>query len=425
MKPYIKLGVIFLAILQIVCGCTSGSLEKETNETTEVNLQHKIVKTSYKGYFQQEIELSTYEPIEGAYLGAYVLANPEIDFDITQFEEAVGKNVAVALRHYKIGDPFPDKWLLECLSKKKAPYIVITPDTMSLPYDRDILEKTAQKFKDTYGIPVFIEFYPGAKEYGDPAKYRSYFQLAKEIFAEYAPNTAFVWSVEMEDIYDSMIYYPGDEYVDWIGISMYFPIYKNNEKYHVDIEEKLSYFYNMYKDTKPMMISKLAISHYSKEDHTFYIEEARDIINQIYSEIPVHYPRIKAINYIDIDNIKVAPQQMGRDNFRVSTESKITNVYKEAINNPYYLEKVEETEKQKGTQWVEMKTPIYIYDDILYILEETILYDWKLNTTNYTQDKIKDCKKIIGGSEYYDLKKVVKTIGYKMNLNKDNIRVYK
>lgn len=417
MKSYIKLGVIFLLIIQGLCGCTNNS-EKEN---IDVNLQHKITKTSYVGYFQKEIELALYEPVRGAYLGAYVLANPEIEFDISQFEEAVGRNVAIGLRHYQIGDPFPDKWLLECLAKKKAPHMVITPSAMGSPYDKEILEETAQKFQNTYGIPVFIEFYPDPKIFRDSVKYISYFQLAKQVFSEYAPNAAFVWRVDLEDVYDSMIYYPGDDYVDWVALSMYFPIYKNKERYEIDINKKLDYFYNMYKDKKPIMISKLAVSHYSKEDHTFYIDEARDIISQIYTQLPAHYPRIKAVNYIDINNIKVAPEGVGSDNFRVSTEPKITQIYKEAIQSPYYLENVEEAKEEKAHQWVKMQTPIYQYKDGLYIGEETIVYDWNVELT----DEIRDQKVILAGSEYYALDQVLKAMDYKYHLNKSILRIYR
>ncbi len=426
MKLYIRLAVIFFSIMQILCGCSSNNiLNKDISNVkdgdVEVSLRHEIIKTSYDGYFQKEIEASKYEPVKGAYLGAYVLANPEIEFDISKFEDAVGKNVAIGIRHYQLGDPFPDKWLLECLAKKKAPHIVVTPKTMASPYDKEALEATALKFKNTYGIPAFIEFYPGPKEFGNPGEYISYFRLAKEIFAQYAPNVAFVWSMDMEDIYDSMIYYPGDDYVDWIGISMYFPIYKNHIKYNADIGEKLDYFYNIYQDKKPMMISKLAVSHYSKEDHTFYINEARDIINHIYANIPARYPRIKAINYIDLDNIKIAPNDTGYDNFMVSTEPKITNMYKEAIKNPHYIDNVEDTKAREVTYWSKMKTPIYERDNNLYVLEETITYDWGIDITG----KMKESKVIIGGSEYYKLDQIAKAAGYKINIGKDSVRIYK
>ena len=421
MKGYIKLGVIFFYIMQILCGCTSSKvLDNNIDESIEVSSKHELIKTSYAGYFQKERQPSKYEPVYGAYLGAYVLANPEIEFDISQFEEAVGRMGAIGIRHYQLGDPFPDKWLLECLAKKKAPHIVVTPGSMSRPYDKEILEATALKFKNTYGIPAFIEFYPSPKDYGNPGEYISYFRLAKEIFAQHAPNVAFIWSVDMEEVYDSMIYYPGDDYVDWVGISMYFPIYKNHKKYSVDIYEKLDYFYSMYQDRKPIMISKLAVSHYSKEDHTFYINEASNIINQIYSSIPDKYPRIKAVNYIDLDNIKIAPDDTGYDNFMVSTEPKITNMYKEAIKNPYYIDDVEDTNNEY-VHMSKMRTPIYKWKNNLYVLEETILYDWGIDIT----DSIKESKEIIGGSEYYKLAQLAKVTGYKININKNSVEIYR
>lgn len=426
MKSYIKRGVIFLFIIQALCGCANNKTNNklnanDINENIDVDLQASVKKMPYTSYVQKEIELATYEPLQGAYLGAYVLANPEIEFDISQFEEAVDKTMAIGLRHYQIGDPFPDKWLLECVANKKAPHMVILPRATGSPYDKESLEETAKKFENTYGVPVFIEFYPNPKDFRDPTKYMAYFRLAKEIFDQYAPNTVFVWSVDLEDVYDAMLYYPGDDYVDWVGISMYFPIYKNKKKYQANLDERLDYFYNMYKDKKPIMISKLAVSHYSKEDHTFYIDEATAILNQIYIQIPHKYPRIKAINYIDINNIKVAPKSAGSDNFRVSTEPKITAAYKNAIKSPHYLEDIQDTKKEKGMQWVQMKTPVYKWENDLYVLEETILYDWAEAIT----DEIKDCETIIGGSKYYALDQVAKIMGYKYSLTKDILRIYK
>ena len=421
MKTYIKLGVIFLSIMQVLCGCT---ISKDPNQEPEeikqesigVSQQDKIIKTPYRGFFQKEMELSAYEPVKGAYLGAYVLANPEIEFDITRFEEAVNKDVALALRHYQIGDPFPDKWLLQCLARKKAPHIVITPADAKSPYDLEVLEETALKLKNPYGIPVFIEFYPNAKGFGDPQEYISYFQQAKEVFADHVPNSVFVWSMDMDDIYDSMVYYPGDDYVDWVGISMYFPIYKDKERFHVDIGETLDYFYHMYQGKKPMMISKLAISHYSNKDHTFYLEEAGEIMEQIYKVIPTQYPRIKGINYIDINNINMAPNNKGNDNFRVSTEPKITKIYKDAIRDPYYLQTVGDSQAGPATQWLKMQTPFYDWNNHLYVLEETIVYDWEIDLTK----EMKEAKKIISGSGYYDLDKLVELMGYRYTV-KDNI----
>lgn len=421
MRKHIKHVVIFLYIIYILGGCTrSNSTGLNRDESISVDIQYQIKKLPYTVYMQKEIEYSSYEPKKGAYLGAYVLANPEIDFDITKFEEAVGKNIAISIRHYRLGQKFPKQWLLLCLAQNKAPYVVIEPDNIKTPYNTNLLQQVAQQFENAYGMPVFLEFYPNPKEFGNPSEYIAYFQLAKEIFSQYVPNAVFVWSVDMEDIYDSILYYPGDDYVDWIGMSMYFPIYKNNEPYVVNVTERLDYFYNMYQNKKPMMISKLAVSHYSKKGHTFYTEEASNLIQYIYSEIAQEYPRIKGINYVDINNIKIAPNDIGNDNFTVSTEPKMTRAYKEAILNPYYLQSVEESEKHKALEWIKMRTPIYEWDNKLYVVEEMLIYDWGFDTIEH----LKDFKEIINGREYYKLDDVAKKMDYKYKLKNDVIRIY-
>ena len=421
MRKHIKHVVIFLCIIYVLGGCrSSNTAGLNQNEEINVDIQYQIKKLPYTVYMQKEIELSSYEPEKGAYLGAYVLSNPEIDFDITNFEEAVGKNMATSIRHYQLGKKFPDQWLLQCLSQSKAPYIVIEPDRVQTPYNVDLLQQVAQQFENTYNMPLFLEFYPNPKEFGNPTEYIAYFQLAKEIFLQYAPNAVFVWSVDMEDLYDSMLYYPGDDYVDWVGMSMYFPIYKNNDPYVINVTERLDYFYNIYQSKKPMMISKLAVSHYSKKGHTFYIEEASNLIQYIYSEIAQNYPRIKGINYVDIDNIKVAPNNIGNDNFTVSTEPKMTRAYKEAILNPHYLQHVEESQKHKTFEWIKMRMPMYECDNKLYVVEEMLKYDWGLNVIEH----LKDCKEVIDGKEYYKLDDLVKKMNYKYKLKNDIIRIY-
>lgn len=420
MRIHMKLGVIFFACVLVLLGCGRRVSSNEDNMATETDLQHRIVETPYIGYLQKEMGLSMYEPIRGTYLGAYVLSNPEIGYDIRKFEEAVDKDVAMELRYYQMGDLFPDKWLLECLANKKSPYIIISPKDLDLLYDKDLLDETAKKFRNTYSIPIFIEFYPGAKELGDAENYIDYFRLAKQAFNKYAPNAVLVWSSNMEDIYDSMIYYPGDEYVDWVGMNMFFPIYKDNERYNVDLDKHLDYFYNMYQDKKPMMISGLAVSHYSNKDHSFYLDEAEEIINKIYSKIPNHYPRIKGVNYIDFDNIRNYPSNVGNDNFRVSTEPKISQIYSDAIKGNDYLDSVEEAKERISYQWIKMRTPIYIYNNDLYILEDTLMYDWEIDVTR----DIREHEVILGGERYYNLDQLVSVLGYKYTINKNILRIY-
>ncbi len=65
--------------------------------------------------------------------------------------------------------------------------------------------------------------------HGDPDLYIEKFQLVHNVMEEYAPNVVMVWCpndvpVELngQTIPD---YYPGDAYVDWVGVNFYVDYY--------------------------------------------------------------------------------------------------------------------------------------------------------------------------------------------------------
>ncbi|MCL2754050.1 MAG: hypothetical protein FWE44_07885, partial [Defluviitaleaceae bacterium] len=57
----------------------------------------------------------------------------------------------------------------------------------------------------------------------DPAEFVAAFRFIAGIMREYAPNVAMVYAVNSVSAIglDWMMFYPGEEYVDWVGISLY------------------------------------------------------------------------------------------------------------------------------------------------------------------------------------------------------------
>jgi len=96
------------------------------------------------------------------------------------------------------------------------------------------IKATAGYLKEL-GIPVFLRF-AGEMNIKDNCKdYNAYieaFRYVSHIMKNNAPNVAMVWSpndISAKDrSYDQ--YYPGDEYVDWIGISTYTSLYFQGKK---------------------------------------------------------------------------------------------------------------------------------------------------------------------------------------------------
>ncbi|WP_058485090.1 glycosyl hydrolase [Defluviitalea phaphyphila] len=392
---------MFTFLCLIITGCSILN-SNENNDIKETILSNKILKsedeykkTDYKLFINIPRELGLYEPVEGCYIGAYILSNPDINFDIDLFEKTTGVSHGIYLRNIKLGSVFPINWILECTSRIKTPNIILQAPSKEYPYQDFLLEKTAKEFGQ-YFIPMFVQFYPNPQQYRDPREYKEFFKKARNIFKKYAPNVAFVWSINLDNTKDSLIYYPGDEAVDWIGINVYDTI--NNSE---DIFEDIDFIYYYFQSKKPIMISQLGISHYSKKGHRYYIDEASDKISYFYNNIKNNYPQIKAINYMDFNNIEAAPEGQGHDNFRITSHKELIDSYKSVLNNEYFIDTIDiQNIYDIKNQWISSYYPIYERNEEFFISKNVLEYEWNekdlfINEENNT---------IIDGNIYYPLK---------------------
>lgn len=166
----------------------------------------------------------------------------------------------------------------------------------------------------------------------------------------FSPNCVGRWGESFER------YYPGDGYVDWIGLSLYhnsnytsrtdtFPSYSfDNQGYGVDafygeglydsdplvMMEPFVRFAE--KHGKPMMISEGGASGYDRKtgrDQTGY---AVDQVNKLYSWVNMRYPQVKALFYFD------AGLSSSRYDYHLAENTAIANAYETAIDqNGGYL----------------------------------------------------------------------------------------
>ena len=95
--------------------------------------------------------------------------------------------------------------------------------------------KATANYLKKLNIPVFLRFAGEMNIKANCGDFNSYikaFRYISIIMKDIAPNVAMVWSpndVSAKDrTYDQ--YYPGDEYVDWIGISTYTQRYFQGKK---------------------------------------------------------------------------------------------------------------------------------------------------------------------------------------------------
>lgn len=171
----------------------------------------------------------------------------------------------------------------------------------------------------TYNRPMFIRFANemNVSPIGDePQSYIDAFRFVADIVHEY-DNFATVWSPNDLGALDRPFsyYYPGDEYVDWVGVSCYMKKYfggnpNTSEKdaiyfmtgdyaWATNAIVPVIEFMAEYGISKPVMLSEcgVAISNQMGEDTTSW---AIPRLKNIYYNLIMEYPQIKLINYFNV-----------------------------------------------------------------------------------------------------------------------------
>lgn len=423
--------VIYSVVAAAIClgGCSEQSeitIQPEKNIVTEMRKTQAIVPkievepTDYRLYmYETDYQLGLYEPQQGCYAGAYVLSNRSLQFDIKQFEEMTQKSHGIYIYNMKLGEVFPLQWVLECISQKKTPHIIVHPPSTDMPYQEFLLERAAREFGQFY-VPIFVQFYPNPHQsFKNPEDYKSFFQKARETFRKYASNAAFVWSVDSDSVYDNKVYYPGDEAVDWVGLNIYEPIYINGLKNEQDVRKPIDFFYHQYQRRKPIMISQLGISHYSKKDHGYYIEEAAEKLNEIYEKLRTDYPRIKAVHYMDFNNIAVAPGEMGSDNFSITEDATLLSTYRSQIGDEHFLDILEVRESGSPNEERFISAfPVYSSSYTFYIDEKVLTYEWGVGAPEKVIESLTADSGI-----YYPLEETAEYYGYIVEIDESNQRI--
>lgn len=283
---------------------------------------------------------TTTTTISGCYIGAFVngLENT------SAFENLMGKNLAVNMWYITWNYSFPSS---ECDSAKNyggVPMITWEPSlstTNTLEaisngnYD-SYLTTFAQAAKNWGGL-IYLRFahemngnwyvwdgYHNGESSG-PAKYIAAWKHIHNIFSSAsATNVKWVWSPNHTSAPDeswnqAVNYYPGDDYVDWIGIDGY----NWGQGDWQTFTQIFSSAYATFESYgKPLMISEFACAtdeSYSKADW----------ITDAFSEIESTYSRIRIFVWFN--------QNKERD-WRVSSSTSASDSFKNAVDDSYFLE---------------------------------------------------------------------------------------
>ncbi len=296
-------------------------------------------------------KLAKFEPEYGAYIGIYSELDPKVGNLFTKNEQLYGKKHAIYLAYTQWGKDFPSMYASRARDAGGALQIAWEPmGGLDEVVDGPYLREWAREAKAA-GIPIFLRYASemnGAwvEWHGDPQKYIQKFRMIHDVFAEEAPNVAMVWSPGDVPANTIDAYYPGDDYVDWVGVSLYVEPYENGDPslppmIATSPVERLSNLYNTYAARKPMMLSETGVPHYSHSANEDFTEWAKLNLQRLYEIMPYKYPRLKAITYFNVDQ----KMDNAKNNYSLSDTMEIQNYYSNLIANPYLLPTVEQGAK--------------------------------------------------------------------------------
>lgn len=290
--------------------------------------------------------LSKFEPQSGMYLGIYAEANAALlsDFAVStsRITEVYGKNHASILYYNNYGiSLFPSAAAARMKAVDGSLQIHMQPHDLDAVSDSEYLRTFAKAAKAS-GIPIFLRF--GGEMNGDwvdwglqPEKYIEKFKLVHDVMAEYAPNVAMVFAPNFFPWDNIEAYYPGDAYVDWVGVSLYTTLDYTSEtkdtKLDVNPIDLLEPIVDAYGTKKPIMIVEGAVSNYSvTEPELDYSDWAINNLRRFYAYIPMVYPEVKGIYYYDAAGVAGE-----RESYSLMAFDQLKDTYKDLITSDYLL----------------------------------------------------------------------------------------
>ena len=367
------LGLYVVMLLLTACGFAVTSHTLPEAEAAEETIEAVAApKTAYTAFIVNEAHtLAKYEPPEGAYLGAYILSNRVVERDIRTFETRAARPHALYVFHMQLGDNFPINWVLSCIASMKTPYVSLAVPHVMTESDWAVLAETADAF-GAFHVPMFLEFAPLDRTQ-NANTYVETFRRARRVFRRRAPYVAFVWSVNSTEVYGSALYYPGHDYVDWVGMSIFLPL-GTAAPFERNVLHSIDYFYYTYQRHKPIMITRLAISHKSARNFAYRTDAAAAEIQRLYNAFAQDYPRIKGVIIMDFDAITRVNGGAIGENFSITSEQSVLNAYNLAISQPHFLSTLDVSTGGETARATYRSPFTAYYSDGRFFVSETLLH---------------------------------------------------
>ena len=222
----------------------------------------------------------------------------------------------------------------------------------------DAVRTTCQNL-NAYNKKIFFRFANemNCSQLGDePDRYVEIFRNVANIAHEY-PNLAVVWSPNDMGALDRPFeyYYPGDEYVDWVGVSCYTEKKFQNSS-NTSESDSIYFMTGDYSWTtnklkplmdfmaknniqKPVMISEGGVARYNETGESYTGWHEPRLENMLWNTI-MKYPQIKMINYFNVHFDAFVGEQ-----FSISDYPESVDIFNKAASSGAYLRSADDSPK--------------------------------------------------------------------------------
>lgn len=294
------------------------------------------------------------------YFGAKNEHEKGVLYGIPVDSEVAGKTTSMELLYIEYGDKNFD-WervvLKRAERENKAIELALNlpnqgTDIRRILNDYSYMDSIVSLLREFPDVKVYLRFAAEFDIWENPADAESFkqvFRKVADIIHYNLNNTAVVFSPNMVSSWnvDIMDYYPGDQYVDWIGSSLYLMKFfqgvesrPESEKYleavfmtgdYADPVLMMKRYVDLFGDRKPIMVSESGASHYVRTVNRDYTPWAENRLKRIYYYLPMVYPQIKLIAHFDT----VIDHEI--NDYTLKTNSKINKLYDELTSDDVFI----------------------------------------------------------------------------------------
>ena len=297
-----------------------------------------------------------YENSNGVQLGVTMKgSDPKY---MTEFTKYSGKAAAAFILYGGLDTPVSTyrQSFAEAKKQDKIIQYALQPanlnDLLSIKENDTRIIKLAKDLKAT-GAKILIRFACEMNEVSshwyteDYAAYIRSFRYVADIFHEYAPNCAMVWSPNFYPADNMELYYPGDAYVDYVGISAYYEYAPETDPLQQGIDRSrfdavLDTIVGLYGHKKPIIISEGGASYYHVASGKDITDLASKQLYNFLTYLPIKYPQVNAMYLFETVDA-------GGRKFELNKNETYRKVFAEAVSSDFYISHTKE--ETQGLQY--------------------------------------------------------------------------